>query len=113
MIATREQVKTFLQITGTEQDDLIDALLPVVEADYEHIRNASFDVDEETEDIVYPEGSAYTAALMVGYALNSQRVSSGLQSESLGDYSYTRADSAGDSYPEAITGRIRRFVRAQ
>lgn len=108
-IVTREQVKTFLQIEGSDKDDLIDALIPEVESDYERIRNIPF--DEIDGDVTYPKGSALTAALMVGYLLQAPRVSGGLDSESLGDYSYSRSDVGRDGYPAQVISSIRRFVR--
>ena len=108
-IVTREQVKTFLQISGVDKDDLIDALIPQVEADYERIRNIPF--DKVDGDVEYPSGSALTAALMVGYLLNAPRVAGGLDSESLGDYSYSRSDVGRDGYPPQVISSIRRYVR--
>lgn len=106
MIVTREKVKTILQITGNEQDALIDVLIPLVEEDYREIRNKEFDTDDD--DIIYPRGAELHAALMVGYHLSAARNAGGMQSESLGDYSYTR-DSAAD-YPPQVIGGIRKFV---
>ena len=108
MIVTREQVKLILQIAGDEQDALIDTLIPLVEEDYEEIRNLPFEVDDYG-DILFPKGAELTAALMVGYHLQAARNASGMESESLGDYSYSRGQMAAD-YPHTIVGRIRRYV---
>lgn len=43
-ITTLAQAKTILGITGTTQDALITALIPMVEADYLAIRNRPFDI---------------------------------------------------------------------
>ena len=107
MIVTRETVKTILQITDTSQDALIDVLIPLVEEDYLNIRNLPFDTDE-FGDIIYPKGAGLHAALMVGYHLQAARNAGGMQSESLGDYSYTRG--MGNDYPVQVIGGIRRFV---
>ena len=109
MIVTREKVKTILRIPDASTDELIDTLIPIIEEQYEEIRNAPFDVDED-ENTVYPKGSELTAALMVGYQLNAMRNAGGMTSESLGDYSYTRAETGGLEYPAQIIGGIRRFV---
>lgn len=108
-IITRELAKVFLQITGTESDALIDALIPEIEGHYLEIRNAEFEVDEDG-NTVYPEGSKLTAAQMIGHRLSAK--TGGMQSESLGDYSYTLAQSAG-AYPETIVGQIRRHIRVK
>lgn len=109
MIVTREKVKAILRIPDASTDELIDTLIPIIEEQYEEIRNAPFDVDED-ENTVYPKGSELTAALMVGYQLNAMRNAGGMTSESLGDYSYTRAETGGLEYPAQIIGGIRRFV---
>jgi len=110
-IVDREKVKTFLRIDHADDDELIDALISQVEAHYEHIRGIPFDTDDDG-NTVYPDGSELTAALMVGYQLTANRRAGGLQSESLGDYSYTYAVGA-DDYPAQVIGSIRRYVRTK
>lgn len=56
--------------------------------------------------IIYPDNAEYVAALMIQYHLNSGE-DIGTKSWSLGDYSVTY----GDTYPRAITGKIKRFVK--
>jgi hypothetical protein len=110
-IVTQAQVKTFLQITGTDKDDLITALIPAVEADYLRIRNAAFDASGAIT--LYPDGSDLVASLMIGYNLNSSMASGGaMKSESIGSYSYTRADTPS-GYPDAITSRIDKYVSSR
>lgn len=109
-IVTRETVKELLGIDDDEKDGRIDALIPLVEEHYREIRNAPFETDDD-DNIVYPRGARLTAALMIGYQLHASRNSGGMQSESLGDYSYSRAEGA-DEYPPQVIGSIRRFVRA-
>lgn len=109
MIVDRDTVKLILQIDTDRQDALIDVLIPQVEAQYEEIRNLPFAVDEHG-DAVYPPDAALTASLMVGHYLQAPRIASGLQSQSLGDYSYTEFAQTGD-LPEKITRRIRKYVR--
>jgi hypothetical protein len=106
-ITTLTQVKTVLQISGTDKDDLIEALIPLVEEHYLEIRNLPFETD--SEGIVYPTGSALTAVQMVGYQLQAAQNATGKTSESLGDYSYTMGTVDG-GYPASITAQIRRYV---
>lgn len=106
-IVTLSEVKTFLQITDTSKDTLITALIPAIEADYLKIRNYAFDLDDDGVTIIYPDGSDYTASLMIGYALNKNNT--GMKSESLGDYSYTKQDLIGE-YPAEISKRIKTFI---
>ncbi|MFW6214137.1 MAG: phage head-tail connector protein, partial [Spirochaetota bacterium] len=105
---TLTQVKTILQISGTEQDELIEELIPLVEEQYLEIRNLPFETDSEGNTI-YPAGSALTAAQMVGYQLQARQNATGKTSESLGDYSYTMGAVDG-GYPDSITMQIRRYV---
>jgi len=109
-IVTREEVKQILDIEDETEDGRIDVLIPLVEEHYREIRNAPFETDDD-DNIVYPRGARLTAALMIGYQLHASRNSGGMQSESLGDYSYSRAEGA-DEYPPQVIGSIRRFVRA-
>jgi len=44
MITTLARIKKFLNVTDTENDSWIEALIPQVESDYVHIRNRPFDV---------------------------------------------------------------------
>ena len=113
MIVTLDRVKTFLQITGTSKDDLITALIPMVEHDYIMIRNKEFDEDSN-DDVDYPENSELVASQMIGYQMTTQMKTGGaLKSERIGDYSYTNAssDDITNGYPRAIVGRIERFIR--
>jgi len=49
LIATAEEVKTLLQITGTTKDTLIDLLLPLIESDiHTYTKNDFIKDDEET-----------------------------------------------------------------
>lgn len=112
MIVTLEQVKMFLQITGDAKDDLIEALIPEVEADYLLIRNREFD-DDSNDDIEYPAGSALVAAQMIGFLMSDMMKSGGVvKSESIGSYSWT-ADDLVNGYPKAIVRRIKRYINAK
>jgi hypothetical protein len=111
-ITTLEQVKLVLGIEGTDKDDQVSALIPMVEQDYLIVRNKPFDVDDDG-DTVYPDGAEYTAILMIEHCLLAkpmQGTYGSVQSESLARYSVTYASVDG-MYPKNITGRIKRYAR--
>ena len=153
MIVTRDEVKTFLQITGISKDALIDALIIEAESlflqkreidffsftgnteslsdiitnidddnDFIYIKTGkiiestlygireritSFDSDnleiqvennitasnDDIEFVIYPYGSQIIAARIVGYLMSKDSLN-GLQSESIGNYSYTKFDNS-------------------
>lgn len=114
-IITRTITKRYLQITSTAYDTLIDQLIPQVEHDFINIRNKEF--DEDSNDIVdYPDGSELIVAQMIGYKMSmfaNRGAGSGMQSESIGDYSYSRRSSKEflKGYPREIVSGIERFVK--
>lgn len=113
-ITTLEKVKTILQISDTSQDDLIEALIPLVEADFLMIRNKAFDTEynEDTEeyDTVYPIGSELTAIKMIQHQLSNIK-SQGVSSESLGDYSISYDNAMlVDGYPKSVVGGIKKYA---
>lgn len=111
-IVTLEQVKTFLQITTDAKDDLIEALIPEVEADFLLIRNREFE-DDSNDDIVYPDGAALVASQMIGFLMSDMMKSGGVvKSETIGSYSWS-ADDLSAGYPKAITRRIKRYINAK
>jgi hypothetical protein len=64
-IATREEIKTLLQITGTDQDALIDALIPIMTDFIHRYCNNDFldrNVEVETTDITFTSTSTITTA---------------------------------------------------
>lgn len=104
MITTLERVRSIIHVDVSDEHIL--ALIPLVEQEYERLRNRPFDTDDDGE-VVYPQGAELTAALMVGYHLAALSHASGFLSESLGDYSYTRS---AVEYPPQVIGGIRRYV---
>lgn len=111
-ITTLSEVLNFLKITSTDWDDQIEALIPLVESDYLNIRNIPFDLDES--GIVYPPGSATTAALMIQFHINNLK-SSGrgvVTSESIDSYSISFKDSGSTihGYPKYVVASIKRFT---
>lgn len=111
-IVTLANAKTFLQITGTDKDDVITALIPEIEADFLSIRNAAFDASGAIT--LYPDGSELVASQMIGFHLDSL-ASAGFskKSESIGSYSYTASDLDSSGYPKSITSRIKRYVSSR
>ena len=110
-ITSIQNVKAVLGITDTERDVVISMLIPLVEQAYLEIRNRAFETDENTGAIIYPAGSELTAIEMIGYELGKRGRTTGMKSESLGDYSYTKDDPSGGGYPVSIIQKIRRFVK--
>jgi hypothetical protein len=112
MITTLEQVKLVLGITTDTKDTLIEALIPLVEADYLFIRNKAFDTDDEGA-IVYPIGSEGVAIRMIGYQLNVQG-QQGVSAESLSRHSITYQVGTGTGamalYPASISAGIKRYA---
>ena len=69
--------------------------------------SANFDTTISKMQTFYPKGAEQTAAQMISYQMDKP---GGVQSESLGDYSVTYAETGGGGYPRNITSGIIRFV---
>lgn len=99
-VITLEEYKLLAGITGTTQDALITALIPMVQSDIVSICN--YDFGEGTDDEGFPEGMKLYAAQMITY----QKVAAGnvatMQSESIDGYSYSRAEIGRSGYPSSI-----------
>ncbi len=87
-ITTMSKVKTILGINDNSKDAIICDLIPLIEEAYLVMRNKDFDVDEDTEETIYPTGAELVAIEMINYHLNTMK-SAGVVSESLGDHSIT------------------------
>lgn len=105
-VITLSEVKVFLQIGDTSKDALITALIPQVEEAIKEYCNVAF-VDP------WPVGLKLPAALMIGHdmaAMSGGGTSIGLQSESQGDYSYSRGTGTNGanqgSYPDVVLKRL-------
>lgn len=114
-IVTRKTVKNYLQISGSTYDNLIDMFIPTVEADFLRIRNTEWDYDSN-DDIDYPDNAEFIAAQMIAYLIKNTALSggySGMKSESIGSYSYTRGgkEDFDNGYPRYIVDKIERYVR--
>ena len=72
--------------------------------------SANFDTTISKMQTFYPSGAEQTVAQMISYQMDKP---GGVQSESLGDYSVTYAETGGGGYPRNITGGITRFVVMQ
>lgn len=113
-IVDLETVKTFLQISDSTYDALIQALIPQVEAHFEEIRGIPFDEDSN-EVVEYPDNAELIAAQMVGYLIQTTPLNSGSyndkSSESIGSYSYSKKTGVEMTmgYPTSIIGRIERY----
>ncbi len=103
---TLAEYKVLAQISGTAQDTLLNAILPLVEADIQDFCNRDFAEG-------YPDALKIYAAKMVSYQVASlkQAYNSGLTSESQGGYSYTKAGNAESylGYPMDVIGGLRRW----
>ena len=97
-VITLTEAKVLLQITGITQDALITALIPIVEDDIREYTNQDFQDAPTT-----PSWQAWMklpVSRMIGYNLN-KNAGNGLQSESIGTYSYTKSAMTG-AYPAEI-----------
>ena len=107
-VITTDEVKVFLQISDTSKDDLIDALIPVVEAD----------ITQECNQLPTDVGIKIPASMMIGYLMNkwqSGGKSLGISSESQGEYSYVNTSEFGNNtgYPASITGMLKKYKIAR
>lgn len=110
MIITLEEYKQIRPVEN--KDDVISALIPLVEDDYLYIRNRDFDTDYSGEPI-YPRGSKLVAADMITYRLSQIDKDLVVSSERIGDYSVSYSSDDLISYPESITKRVKRYARVR
>lgn len=97
-VITLTEAKVLLQITGTTQDALITALIPIIE---DEIREyTSQDWTDAPDTPSWQAWMKLPVSRMIGFNLN-KNAGNGLQSESIGTYSYTKAAMSG-SYPTEI-----------
>jgi hypothetical protein len=97
-VITLTEAKVLLQITSTTQDALITALIPIIEDEIREYTNQNW-----TDAPDAPSWQAWMklpVSRMIGYNLN-KNAGNGLQSESVGTYSYTKAAMIG-AYPAEI-----------
>ena len=96
-IITQAEVKTLLQISGTDKDALIEMLIPMVEDDVITYCRNTFEVDGV---VTWPAGIQIVAARMIGEQMAETAgggASIGLTSESQGGYSYSRGSDTSAS----------------
>ena len=103
MILSLEQYKVLKGVEDDGRDAMIEALLPLVEEDYLHIRGRALDEGE-----ALPWGARLVVADMVEWRLE-ELGRKGVTSETIGDYSVSYTDST-DAYPASVTRRIRRYL---
>lgn len=107
-VITRDNCKTLLGITNTNQDALIDLLIPMVEDEIKEECNFQFlDVDGNEN---WPLGVTLIASKMVGYRLNDSQTI-GMKSESQGGYSYTKEEMGRGGYPDSIIAGLAKYRR--
>jgi hypothetical protein len=97
-VISLDEVKTLLQISGTSKDALIEVLIPEIEQHWINYCNVSF-ADP------WPAGMKITSSKMIGYQMAQMKgaaASVGKQSESQGEYSYTRGTGTSGLYPAEI-----------
>jgi hypothetical protein len=103
-VITLAEYKTLAGISGTTQDALITALIPLVEDDIIAICN--YDFGQGTADEDFPDGMKLYASQMITFQIaNSGKVAT-MQSESIDGYSYTRAAVGASGYPATIESGI-------
>jgi hypothetical protein len=115
-VITTDEVKIFLQITDTSKDDLIDALIPIVQDNIIEYCNDDFTTNSVQS---FPVGLKLVASQMIGYDMSIMSGgggSIGMQSESQGEYSYSRYSSnsgiAGE-YPASILASLNKWRKTR
>jgi hypothetical protein len=105
-VITQDEVKTLLQITDSSKDDLIDALIPIIEDDIREYCNQNFQ-----DAPLVPSWQVWMklpVSKMIYFNFNAS-LGNGLKSESQGEYSYTRDENMA-GYP---AGLMKAFDKAK
>lgn len=105
-IITRANAKTLLNITDTSKDERIDLLIPIIENYIIKYCNNEF---SDSGVQVFPIGIRTAVISMLAFHLDQSKVS-GVQSESIGDYSVTFG--SGGDYPAHILKGLKTYCRA-
>jgi len=106
-VITVDETKVFLQIASSDssKDDLIEALIPEIEANIKEYCNQAF--------ATWPAGIKLVASKMIGYTMSIMAGgggSLGMQSESQGEYSYSRGQNeATGEYPAEILASLNKW----
>ena len=108
-IITLATYKALSGIKDTEQDEQIEALIPMVEEDFLVIRSKPFGKKADGS-IAYPQGATFAAAEMVSFKLQSLRGNVGTASEGAGKYSHTYDPARSRGYPDYIIRKIRSYA---
>lgn len=111
-IITLTTYKALAGIKGTEQDDQIEALIPMVEEDFLMIRSKPFGKKGDGS-IIYPQGATFAAAEMISYKLQSLRGNVGTASEGAGKYAHTYDPARSRGYPDYIVQKITSYASAR
>ncbi len=107
---TLAEYKVLGKVPHSQDDAQIEALIPLVEADYLTIRGRDFDTDDNGQT-VYPEGIKLTLAEMISFKMQSLAGNVGTSAERSGSYSHTYDTERTMGYPAYIVKKIRRFAR--
>jgi hypothetical protein len=94
-VITLNEIKLLLGIADTSKDALITALIPMVEADIIEYTNRQW--TDGPDEPIWPIWMKPAAARMINWLMSAQSFN-GLTSESIGTYSYTKAQDVG-GYP--------------
>lgn len=119
-VISLEYAKTLLQISGTTKDLLIEMLIPIVEDNIKEYCNDDF-LDDSTPPVeAWPAGMKLSAAQMIGYSMSIMSGggnSIGMESESQGEYSYTRETPAGSAgvgeYPASVLASLNKWRKSR
>jgi hypothetical protein len=103
-VITLAEYKLLAGISGSTQDALITALIPMVQSDIVEI--CRYDFGEGTDDEDFPEGLKLYAAQMITFQMATAGKAPSMQSESIDGYSYTRAELGSSGYPASLEDGI-------
>jgi hypothetical protein len=108
-VLTVDEYKTLAQITVDTYDDLITAIIPLIEGDMKSICNRTFLDDTGAED--WPVGIELYATQMISFNINQLKMdgTNGMKSESQGGYSYTKDGDLIFGYPSSIMRGLARY----
>lgn len=112
-IITKDEVKTYLQISTTDYDDRIELLIPDVEAWVKLFCNDEMK-DEEGNDS-YPLGIKRVVAVLLSEDLFSRgKIDNNIVQETLGDYSVTfSSHQESNGYSNVALGLLTPFIKTK
>ena len=108
-ITTLENVKTYIGITNTAQDNKINLLIPMIEQEILNYRNKDFETDD-LDEIIYPAGAELVAIKLIALELNNS-ISAGKKSEKLDDYQVNFAENKQQEKQNILAAGIERSFK--